>query len=79
MLPRLLLKGVLFVGKCIIYGDSAWKLCRAKAQWQLPIAACTNLAPNIHPSKPDLRLTDPSVELLKSSEQSLTSFSVSEF
>ena len=41
-------------------------------------ASHTNLAPNLPPPKPDLRLTDPSVELSKSSEQSLTSFSVFE-
>ena len=42
------------------------------------IAACTTLAPNIHPLKPNLSLTDQSGALSKYSEQSLTSFSVFE-
>ena len=62
-----------------MYRDSAIALCTMQITRQLPVAACTNLAPNIHTLKPDLRLTDTRVELSKSSEQSLTSFSEFEF
>ena len=41
-------------------------------------ASHTKFAPNLPPPKPDLRLNDPSVELSKYSEQSLTSVSVFE-
>ena len=44
----------------------------------IPIAACTSLAPNIFPLKPNLSLTDRNGELSNISDQSLTSFSVFE-
>ena len=75
ILSWLLFKDVLFVWKCI--ETLPLRFCTTQISRQLPIVACTILAPNIHPSK-DLRLTDPNVELSKSSEQSLTKFSVFE-
>ena len=66
----------LFVWEWI--GTLPLRFCATQIFRQLRIVACTNLAPNILPSKPDLTLTDPSVELSKYYERSLKSFSVFE-
>ena len=59
-----------------MYRDSAIVLLH-NANFQATSHCCPyKFSPNIHPSKPDIRLTDPSVEISKYSEQSLTSFSV---
>ena len=70
------------VQSCAVYMEMYWDsvivlLHNANCR-QLPIAACAKLAPNIHPLKSNLSLTDQSSELSTYSEQSLTSFSVFE-
>ena len=45
-----------------VWGMLQLRYCTTQICRQFPIAACTNLAPNIHSLKPDLSLTDQSVE-----------------